>query len=163
MIHQDGRVQLSTSSAILAMNNGMDIATLDVLDEREMELFNYYADQHCLDERLVHAEPTDHEARQSKWIYPAAFDEFDLHEFFMQACTTDVERERVCYELQLYTEYGVERLLRWCVWFMTFVEENNIFIGVGRGSSVSSYCLFLIGLHQVNSIECELDPKDFLK
>ena len=43
------------------------------------------------------------------------------------------------------------------------MRENNIVWGVGRGSSVASYVLFLIGIHKVNSLKYNLDIKEFLK
>ena len=41
------------------------------------------------------------------------------------------------------------------------MREKNIIWGVGRGSSVSSYILYLIGVHRINSIKYELDYKEF--
>jgi DNA polymerase III alpha subunit len=35
--------------------------------------------------------------------------------------------------------------------------------GVGRGSSVASYCLYILGVHKVDSIKYELDIHEFLK
>jgi len=34
---------------------------------------------------------------------------------------------------------------------------------VGRGSSVASYCLYLLGVHKINSLKFDLDIKEFLK
>ena len=41
--------------------------------------------------------------------------------------------------------------------------EKNSSWGVGRGSSVSSYCLYLIGIHMVDSIKYNLDIQEFFK
>ena len=54
-------------------------------------------------------------------------------------------------------------LLRYMCYLVDFMRENNIVWGVGRGSSVSSYVLFLIGIHKVNSIQYDLDYKEFLR
>jgi hypothetical protein len=43
------------------------------------------------------------------------------------------------------------------------MRENKIVWGVGRGSSVASYVLFLIGVHKINSIKYNLDINEFLK
>ena len=146
-----------------ALNSGANIASIDVDDDDEIALFNYYAYQHCDDAVLKHADPIDHQLRQNEWVYPSEFDDIDLHDLFAQMCSTDVERERVQYELELYKTCGLEKLLRWAIWFMVVVNQNNLFIGVGRGSSVSSYCLYLIGLHMVDSIKYGLDPEEFFK
>ena len=42
-------------------------------------------------------------------------------------------------------------------------KENNIVLGVGRGSSVASYILYLLGIHKVDSLAYNLDIKEFLK
>ena len=43
------------------------------------------------------------------------------------------------------------------------LRENNRVWGVGRGSSVSSFCLFLIGVHKINPMLYDLDYKEFLR
>jgi DNA polymerase III alpha subunit len=35
--------------------------------------------------------------------------------------------------------------------------------GVGRGSSVSSYVLYLLGVHRINSMYYDLDVGEFLR
>lgn len=146
-----------------ALNNGAKIEDLDVADDDELALFNHYAYQHCDDAVLKHADPIDHMQRQNKWEYPREFDDMDLVALFDGLCSTDEQRERAHYELKLYHECGLEKLLRWAVWFMCVVNANNLFIGVGRGSSVSSYCLYLIGMHMIDSMKYGLDPEEFFK
>jgi len=48
-------------------------------------------------------------------------------------------------------------------YLVDLMRENNIVWGVGRGSSVSSFVLFLIGIHRINSIYYDLDVEEFLK
>jgi DNA polymerase III alpha subunit len=43
------------------------------------------------------------------------------------------------------------------------MRKNNIVGGVGRGSSVASYCLYLLGVHKIDSIKYDLDIREFLK
>jgi len=43
------------------------------------------------------------------------------------------------------------------------MRQNNIVWGVGRGSSVSSYVLYLIGIHKIDSLYYNLDVEDFLR
>ena len=54
-------------------------------------------------------------------------------------------------------------LLRWCKYFVDTCTNNDILWGVGRGSSVASYILYLIGVHRINSIKYNLDWKEFLR
>jgi DNA polymerase III alpha subunit len=43
------------------------------------------------------------------------------------------------------------------------MRANNILWGVGRGSSVASYVLYLIGIHKIDSIKYELSIDEFIK
>jgi DNA polymerase III alpha subunit len=43
------------------------------------------------------------------------------------------------------------------------MRENKIVWGVGRGSSVASYVLYLIGIHKINSLKYNLDINEFLR
>ena len=54
-------------------------------------------------------------------------------------------------------------LLRYMVYLVDHMRENNIVWGVGRGSSTASYVLFLIGIHKINSIQFGLDWREFLR
>ena len=54
-------------------------------------------------------------------------------------------------------------LLQWLKYLVDTCRANNIVWGVGRGSSVSSFVLFLIGVHKIDSIKYDLDWRDFLR
>jgi DNA polymerase III alpha subunit len=43
------------------------------------------------------------------------------------------------------------------------LRENKVLWGVGRGSSVSSYVLFLLGIHKIDSIKYNLPIEEFFK
>jgi DNA polymerase III alpha subunit len=43
------------------------------------------------------------------------------------------------------------------------MRKNSLVWGVGRGSSVASYVLFLIGIHKIDSIKYNLNIEEFLK
>ena len=73
------------------------------------------------------------------------------------------EWKRVEEELEAFRERGMEDLLRYMIYLVDFMRENDIVWGVGRGSSVSSYVLFLIGVHKIDSIQYDLDWREFLR
>jgi DNA polymerase III alpha subunit len=54
-------------------------------------------------------------------------------------------------------------LLFYLKYLVDTMRENKIVWGVGRGSSVASYVLYLIGVHKIDSIKYELDINEFLK
>jgi DNA polymerase III alpha subunit len=43
------------------------------------------------------------------------------------------------------------------------MHQNNVVWGVGRGSSVASYVLYLLGVHKIDSLKYNLDIHEFLK
>jgi DNA polymerase III alpha subunit len=77
--------------------------------------------------------------------------------------TTLLEWKRVEEELEAFRERGMEDLLRYMVYLVDFMRENDIVWGVGRGSSVASYVLYLIGVHRIDSIQYGLDWREFLR
>lgn len=103
-----------------------------------------------------------HRSRQV-WIMPDKYREIDLPNWFSTKISTPEEQHRVDEELALYTARDLLDLLRLMIYLTTTMRENNVVWGVGRGSSVASYCLYLIGVHRINSLKYNLDIKEFLK
>lgn len=162
IIYSDGKVQLTLNGVIDALNSGADITSLDVLDERDVSLYNKYAAEFGLPDVLP-PKPVNHQHNQNAWFFPEQYRELDLYAYFDGKCKTEIELTRVHEELSLYELGQLTDLLRCAIWFVDTMSTHNVFWGVGRGSSVSSYCLFLIGLHLVDSIKYNLDIKDFIK
>jgi len=70
---------------------------------------------------------------------------------------------RVEQELAMYKERGLYPILQLLIYIIDTMRKNNLVWGVGRGSSVSSYLLYLIGVHKIDSYKYKLDIKEFLK
>lgn len=77
---------------------------------------------------------------------------------------TEIEQRdiRLCEELILYKKLGLNDILQTIIYIINTLNNNNIVYGVGRGSSVSSYVLYVIGAHDIDSFKYELDIHDFL-
>jgi hypothetical protein len=97
------------------------------------------------------------------WRMPAEYAALDIDAWFANKINTVDQAERVADELALYREGGLYPLLQFLIYMVDLMREHQIVWGVGRGSSVSSYCLFLIGIHKVDSMKFNLDIKEFLK
>jgi DNA polymerase III alpha subunit len=69
---------------------------------------------------------------------------------------------RLAAELIRFCELGLLDMLRTMVYIVDRLVQENIVWGVGRGSSVSSYVLYIIGVHDVDSFKYNLDMDDFL-
>ena len=103
------------------------------------------------------------EEMRSKWHMPAKYRELDIAKWLLEQCKQEEEMQRVGKELLLYQKRGQFQLLQYMKYLVDLMREHNIVWGVGRGSSVSSFVLFLIGIHRINSIYYGLDVEEFLK
>ena len=100
---------------------------------------------------------------QSVWRMPEEYVKLDIARWVLDQCKTDPELQRVADELLLFQERDLFNLLRWLKYFVDTMRTNNVVWGVGRGSSVASYVLYLIGVHKINSMYYDLDISEFLK
>jgi hypothetical protein len=97
------------------------------------------------------------------WAMPKEYYSIDLETYFASKITSAKEAERVQIELELFRERRLETVLKFIIYLVDTMKKHKIVWGVGRGSSVASYCLYLTGLHKIDSIKYELDIKEFLK
>ena len=101
---------------------------------------------------------------QSEWFMPDEYKELDVVAHIYSLCPGDDEPfHRVNEELAEFQRREMFDLLRYMIYLVDFMRENNIVWGVGRGSSVASYVLYLIGVHRINSIKYNLDWREFLR
>lgn len=103
---------------------------------------------------------------QSEWFMPDEYKNISdkmLFHMLIGQCTTTDEADRVIEEFDAYKEKGLMNLLKFMYYLVDYMRKNNIVWGVGRGSSVSSYVLYLIGVHKVDSLKYNLDWREFLR
>lgn len=103
------------------------------------------------------------QVRQSVWSIPSKYKEMDVLVYVLKKCKTEYEADRVLKEWELYSERNLVDLLRTMIFLVDHFIKNGIVWGVGRGSSVSSYILYLIGVHKVNSLKYGLEIEEFLR
>ena len=103
------------------------------------------------------------QALQSDWFMPTEYKDFDVEEWCLEKCTTAQQKQRVLDEMDAYHERDMVPLLQWTKHFVDSCQANNIVWGVGRGSSVASFVLFLLGVHQIDSVKYNLDWQEFLR
>lgn len=104
-----------------------------------------------------------HWGQQQNWHMPEAYKELDIAEHILGLCKTQPELQRVGEELLLYQERELFNLLRYLKYFVDTMRANGIVWGLGRGSSVASYVLYLLGVHRIDSMYYDLDIQEFLK
>lgn len=100
---------------------------------------------------------------QQDWFMPDEYKTFDIKAWVESRCNTLDEKKRVTEELVEYELRNMLDILRWLKYFVDTCNAENVLWGVGRGSSVSSYVLYLIGIHRINSIKYNLNWQEFLR
>jgi len=107
------------------------------------------------------------------WNVPLEFQEIDIVDFISKKWEEErkirkfdvgnsfVRENRISHELKLFKELDDYTLLRTLIYIINTLCERSVIWGTGRGSGTSSYVLYLIGIHDVDSVEFQLDPNEF--
>jgi len=114
---------------------------------------------------------------RSEWLMPEEYKRIDLSEWFIFRIAKELDLDptevahhgtlpeiiRLNEELEAFYDRDMFDLLKYMIYLVNFMRENEIVWGVGRGSSVSSYILYLIGVHRINPLQYGLDWREFLR
>lgn len=103
------------------------------------------------------------ETNQLNWQMPKEYYELDIAKWVLDQCKNEEELQRAGDELLKFHERNMFPLLQYLKYLVDTMRRNNIVWGVGRGSSVASFVLFLIGIHRINSLYYQLSVDEFLK
>ena len=119
---------------------------------------------------VISPEPKDHigvkefdQINISRWNMPVEYEKINMRQWLLDKCGNDIEKQRVEDEMKLFESKGFVKVLQFLIYFVDTLRANDVVWGVGRGSSVSSFCLFLIGVHKINPLEYDLDYREFLR
>ena len=121
---------------------------------------NKYLSQ--IDNERLHYPVPPKEINSKHWFIPNDYCP-NLVEFLYSQCTTTEQTQRVDQELELFIKNGMYDLLHVMKYVVDTLRENNVVWGVGRGSSVASYVLHLIGVHKIDSVKYNLPIEEFFK
>ena len=103
------------------------------------------------------------QSNQSQWLMPDEYKNLDIAEYVLSLCDSEAALQRVGEELLLYQARDLFDLLRYLKFLVDVMKSNNLIWGVGRGSSVSSYVLYLLKVHRIDSLHYNLDTAEFLR
>lgn len=100
---------------------------------------------------------------QTHWFMPEKYKEMDIADWVLKQCKHEAEFQRVAQELMMFQDRNLFDMLKFLKYLVDTMRANNIVWGVGRGSSVASYVLYLIGVHHINSLYYDIDIAEFLR
>lgn len=154
---------------LLYQNPDLNINKINFEDITSVNRFNHSAKLCNVDSQITHIEPLTisleefDKINQQTWFIPDEYQNFDIETWLYEQCQTEDSFFRVKTELELFNQFKMNKILFIAKYLVDEFRKHNIVWGVGRGSSVASYCLFLIGLHKVDSLKYNLDITEFLK
>ncbi len=165
-----GQAILSSDNLRELLLQGKNIGHLNVVRDDEIVLYENHQAELLRHINIFLDAPEEvltfddfHLQKANEWIFPLEYQQIDVKEWLLKKCKSQVEIDRVLEEYALYEERDLAMLLRLFIFLIDYLRENKFIWGVGRGSSVSSYILYLIGVHRVDSLEYGLQIKDYLK
>ena len=161
MSYQYYKIDENTGIEMLYRNK--DISKVPV-SESVVEQFNSFCTELELHDLTAHFDYS------KEFLIPQRFKNIDVEEYINKLVpraedqTDNLEAlKRVEEELALFRARNLYPVLQLMIYIVDTMRKHNIVWGVGRGSSVASYCLYLIGVHKIDSIKYNLDIREFLK
>lgn len=166
-LYYDGDTEVSPDRVIELIDRGLrDLYVSEITDE--IKRYNRLSPKKLTTKDQIRPLSFD-------WNIPEEYKNLDVVEYVIDRwadeCTreditsedADVRAKRVSDELHLYKELNLVPILRAIIYVINTLQDNKIVWGVGRGSSVSSYVLYLLGVHDVDSVKYDLNISDFLR
>ena len=104
-----------------------------------------------------------HRTNQQMWLMPAEYQDMDIAAYVLSKCADQNELQRAGQELLEYQDRDLMGMLCYLKYLVDVTKENNVVLGVGRGSSVASFVLYLLGVHRIHSLRHNLDFAEFMR
>ena len=125
----------------------------------DVDQFNQYADSLELEQLVNDIEYS------KQFNIPQHYLELDVEQYIRDLVLNaePQKQARVEAELDLFRTRNLFPVLQLLIYIVDTMRKHNLVWGVGRGSSVASYCLYLIGIHKIDSVKYNLDIREFLK
>ena len=99
----------------------------------------------------------------NNWFMPDSYKEIDIEKFVLDACTKEEYKQRAQIELEEFSKRNLTMLLKQVKYIVDTLRKNNIVWGVGRGSSVASLVLHILGVHKIDPIKYDIPLNEFFK
>jgi DNA polymerase III alpha subunit len=150
---------INTESEIIKgiIKNGVDILENCVVSSDVLEKYIKTLENEFLSYPLPKIE-----LNTDNWFMPNEYKNLDIEAFLVDQCPTE-NYDRLMIELIEYRNRNLLSLLKQMKYIVDTLRKNNVVWGVGRGSSVASYVLFLLGVHKIDSVKYNLPIEEFFK
>lgn len=171
-VNEYGQVKFSTDEVLEGLY--ADNILIDHMEDTDQtSKHNLFAEQFDIEKiKTQHAitQPAIeyHNTMSNNWHIPDQFEKIDVEKYCIAKLETyglvqEDYLETLNNELIEYTQRNMLTLLKFLIYLMDTCNTSNIVSGVGRGSSVSSLILYLIGVHYIDPVKYNLNYKEFLR
>lgn len=168
MLDKHNRYLSDENTGVEMLYRNIDINTTEFQNTDDVAMYNENAEHFDIKKLQILGE--DDLDRINTYIIPQHYKDLDVEEYIRELVPNGVDgtdnaeaSQRVEMELAMYKERGLYPILQVLIYVVDTLRKHNLVWGVGRGSSVASYLLHLIGVHKVDSVKYNLDIKEFLK
>jgi DNA polymerase III alpha subunit len=106
---------------------------------------------------------TDAHVTSRTWFTPPEYVRMSLTEYVLSRCVNTQQEHRARQELALIEHLNVSHIFKHLIYLVDTWRSKNLVWGIGRGSSVSCFILYVIGINKINPLDYDLDPEEFFK
>lgn len=179
MLNSNNELIVQENDLVEMMLLDINPHTVTMENTNVIDRYNHFCNLFLMDNNIDVETPEDGTDKYNKelvdnWYMPEEYKTLDIEEWLYKRTCEEKQMTgdwvynspdwiRVEQELNEFKQRGLFPLLTFMVYLVDTMRKNNIVWGVGRGSSVASYVLYLIGVHKINSIKYELDYKEFFR
>ena len=160
-------VIVNENDLVEGLLQGKSVNSIITEDTEKIDTYNHFCSLFKFNDQIDYETPADNDDKYSyknsdNWQMPNKYKDLNIVDYIL-GLSPEENYDRCYAELEEFKKRDMFPMLKFLVYMVSELKNNNIMWGVGRGSSVSSYILYLIGVHKIDSIKYNLDYKEFLR
>ena len=168
MLNSDNEIIINEDKLVELFLQGKQVHTVTMENTVSVDRYNQFCSLFLIDENINVELPNNGLDKYNKelvdnWFMPDEYKKINIIDHLLSKTKNEAEYQRVVTELTEFEERGLLSLLQYMMYFVELMRENDVVMGVGRGSSFASYVLYLLGVHKIDSIKYNLDYREFFR
>lgn len=164
VINDNGFIQVSIEEIIDEILCGNKVTNIITDNKAEIEKYIESCNTYSKKPTITVITPNKTlEDMAEKWRIPKEYLGIDVIEYIIKKCKDETEIKRASDELLEYHKRDQLIILNVMIYLVDIMRENNVVWGIGRGSSVASFCLYLIGINKINPLQYDICYDEFFK
>tara|TARA_B100001057_G_scaffold498265_1_gene604749 strand:- start:1424 stop:1915 length:492 start_codon:yes stop_codon:yes gene_type:complete len=151
------------NTGIDMLYKGIELSNAEYGNSEDIIKFQQFATD--LDVNLLKILGDEDYDRINTYNIPEHYKSLDVKEYVRQLVEQGDSDQtgRVEMELTMFEERNLFPVIQILIYIIETMRKHKLVWGVGRGSSVASYVLYLLGVHKIDSLKFNLDIQEFLK